>query len=127
MFTSFLIPFPNQDNLKELLNLIGLMSALVLSVAGGSVGMFSYDDLVQADARCKTSETELLAYVNGMRETKLSQRYSISSALAVTYLMVSLVLVVLLYTSLVTLDVGKSGIVGERTMRVPSPCAWISG
>ena len=96
---------PTFESIKELLNIIGLVAALVFSVAACAHGLVSYEDIAAAEARCLHADPESLS-LSGQPET-LSTALNEHAAMSTLLLSLSIFIVVLLYMSLVTLDLPK--------------------
>jgi hypothetical protein len=79
---------PSPEDMKETLNLLALVSALVLSVAAGGIGLFPHEDLVASDFR-------MLELCNSTMGNDLNEIANQNSVGYLSRLVVSLILLLL--------------------------------
>jgi hypothetical protein len=67
---------PTISSVKEIMNALGLVCALLLGVVITLPSSVSYDELMESNERFAT-EPELLGYVNQMRDTPIDKVFSV--------------------------------------------------
>jgi hypothetical protein len=105
---------PTIDSVKDILNLVGLVSALILGASLSTAGQFSLEDWEAANLRCapEKDNPDVMYYPYD----SLSDYYNEMVAKANSLFFSSVITVVIVYMSLVSLETPPDGTLPQRSL-----------
>ena len=109
---------PSHDEIKEFINIIGLLASLMLGVACSVSGAVSWGDLEEMAEIVRT------CYYPNLPARAISMKLANYSILGTAFLFANLIGVVVVYTSLCTVGFGK---IPKRQVQKAMEIWWASG